>query len=298
MTQVADDDVGANFMLTAWSPDALLHIRKSLEDALNSSVQYSSALLMDYDTHSGGRLATNILMKEREEVGQTCCLVMGTIAAELEADHLLAPHTSTHQTPNDEMNYSSFACALRGGIIFCHSLGERQHGSSVHDSVALDRRSYEYHEPLTYLLPCVMTIVSNSISFDQGERKSNAEEALNFAIEALQKDDCLMLAMSRFLYRTSYKWRNVCKGIGPFSRIDDSTIQMTDSTLSTLKLCILIIIEFTSISTFPTQIDCLQTSLDLWKENLSRIGEWHCETLRISTASALNLISQCLLVNE
>ena len=318
MTGIADDDdddAGATSPSVAWSPDAILHIRISVEDALNSSVQYSNAMLSEYDVHSlGQRPATDNLTRERDEVGRICCLVMGTIAAELEVDHLLAPqgadilHTAPDKTQNDEMNHPSFARALRGGILFCNSLGERRHGCSIHERVALGQSSYyEYHEPLTYLLPCVMSIVANSIAY-RGESESNAEEALSFAIDALRKDDCLMLAMSGFLHRTCYTWRHVCKGTGPFYQIDDSTIQVTDSTISTLKLCILIVIEFTSIETSSAQVDrmpklsskevCLRPSLDLWKENLARINEWPCQTLRSSAASALDLISQCFLDNE
>jgi hypothetical protein len=238
---------------------------------------------------------------------------MGTIAAELEVDHLLAPqgadilHTAPGQTQNDEMNHPSFARALRGGILFCHSLGERRHGSSIHECVLGQSSYYEYHEPLTYLLPCVMSIVANSIAY-RGESESNAEEALSFAIDALRKDDCMMLAMSGFLHRTCYTWRNVCEGTGPFHQIDDLTIQVTDSTISTLKLCILIVIEFTSIDASSAQVDrmpklsskevCLRPLLDLWKENLVRISEWPCQTLRSSAASALDLISHCVLDNE
>ena len=140
-----------------------------------------------------------------------------------------------------------------------------------------------------------MSIVANSIAC-RGGSESNADEALNFAIDALRKDDCLMLAMSGFLHRTCYKWRNVCKGTEPLYQIDESTIQVTDSTISTLKLCILIVIEFTSIES--SKEVCLRPSLDLWEENLVRISEWPCQTLRSSAASALNLISHCLLDNE
>ena len=318
MTGIADDDdddAGATSPSVAWSPDAILHIRISVEDALNSSVQYSNAMLSEYDVHSlGQRPATDNLTRERVEVGRICCLVMGTIAAELEVDHLLAPqgadilHTAPDKTQNDEMNHPSFARALRGGILFCHSLGERRHGRSIHERVALGQSSYyEYHEPLTYLLPCVMSIVANSIAY-RGESESNAVEALSFAIDALRKDDCLMLAMSGFLHRTCYTWRHVCKGTGPLYQIDDSTIQGTDSTISALKLCILIVIEFTSIETSSAQVDrmpklsskevCLRPSLDLWKENLARINGWPCQTLRSSAASALDLISHYFLDNE
>jgi hypothetical protein len=308
MTEIADDDADATSPLITWTPDAILHIRNSLEDALNSSVQYCNALLFDCGVHSIAQPDTNIPATDRDDVGQTCCLVMGTIAAELEVDHLLAPQsadirTASDQTRGDEANYSSFACALRGGILFCHSLGEKWHGTS---RIALGQRSHEYDEPLTYLLPCVMSIVSKSLSY-QGEGESNPGDALDFAIDALRKDDCLMLAMSGFLCRTSCRWRNVCEGIGPSSGIDESIYHMTDSTISTLKLCILIIIEFDSISTSSTKMDRmpllisegvvrLQPTLDHWRTNLARIGEWPCQNLRSNAASALDLVSQCLVI--
>jgi hypothetical protein len=310
MTEIADDGAEAGSHLITWTPDAILHVRNSLEDALNSSVQYCNALLFDHGVHTIPRPDTNIPATERDQVGQTCCLVMGTIAAELEVDQLLAPHsadtrTTSDRTRDDETKYSSFACALRGGILFCHSLGERRHGTS---SNALGQRSHEYDEPLTYLLPCVMSIVSKSLSY-QGEGQSNPGDALDFAIDSLRKDDCLMLAMSGFLYRTSCRWRNVCEGIGPSSLIDESMNQMTDSAMSTLKLSILIIIEFTSIPTSSINFDqmpllrleggtLLQPSLDQWRTNLAQIGEWHCKNLRNNAASALDLLSQCLAMTQ
>ena len=100
-----DDDAGATSPSVAWSPDAILHIRISVEDALNSSVQYSNAMLPEYDVHSlGQRPATDNLTRERDEVGRICCLVMGTIAAAIETGDIsngrpTMPQPSERQMP-------------------------------------------------------------------------------------------------------------------------------------------------------------------------------------------------------
>lgn len=307
MTDIADDDDDSNSCFTnstaaTWSPDAILHIRQSVEDALNSSLQYFNALLSDGTLLSCVVNPTTTMrtafILEKEYVGQICCNIIGTIAAELDVDHLLAtPQADTiheHQN-NDEETSSSFAVTLCGAIMFCHSIGEKLHQKSFDESVAHDQRSMyddHHHDPLTYLLQCIMSIVTHASSSNlHGERSksNNTNEALNSVLVAFQKDDCLLFVISRFLLRTSNEWKSLSQDV------DELAIQTTDSLISTTKLCVIIIIEFNSIASAnssPITFDgCLQSSLDKWKTNLTQIvDEWSCENLRRSATEVLDLI--------
>ena len=220
MTTIAEDEEDA--LATTWTPDAILHIRKSLEDALNSSVQYFNTL---YDHIQPGQSGAITLSKEQDDIGRTCCLVMGTIAAELEVDHLLAPPSTgsekslaqEEEEEEREQNMSSFGHALRGAILFCHVVGENQSDEFQDD-------------PLVYLLPCIMSLVSNSSAYD-GESKSSVEVALQFALDGLKDNDCFVGAILKYLRRIS--------SVGTKGHDLDSTI-------STVKFCGIIINEFTA----------------------------------------------------
>jgi hypothetical protein len=302
MTDIVDDDENSSFTqntAATWSPDAILHIRQSLEDALNSSLQYANTLLSDtlhsYDMNPATSLRTTFIL-EKEYVGQICCHIIGTIAAELDVDHLLATPQADpiheHQNNDEEACISSsFAITLCGAIMFCHSLGEKFHQSILDESAAHNQRRSMYdhhHEPLTYLLPCIMSIVSHAASSNlHKESKSNTNEALNSVLVAFQKDDCLMFVISRYLLRTSNEWRSLSQGV------DELAIQTSDSLISTVKLCIIIIIEFHSIAnSSPIVLEgYLQCSLDNWNKNLTQIvDEWSCENLRSNATAVLNLI--------
>ena len=217
MTTIAEE------ALTTWTPDAILHIRKSLEDALNSSVQYFNTMMHPEQT------TTQIFPKDQDDVGRTCCLVMGTIAAELEVDHLLAPQSASSEKSlgsggeMSEKNLSSFGHALHGAILFCHALGKRQTG-------------LDSHEPLTYLLPCILSLLNASL----GEESDNstAKETLR----SLIKDDCFMLTILNFLVRVSKHW----------SGKQSPQMHSLGSMISTVKLCGLIIKDFNMVQKSST----------------------------------------------
>jgi len=260
--------------------------------------------------YSGHELILPSRVEEREEVGRTCCIVMGNIAAELEVEYLLATPSASIQTShasNEDKIASSFSNALREGILFCHSLGERQLLNGDHDSYALmSQRPYEYREPLTHLLPCIMSLVSN-VTSSQEESELSMEEELHFALAALCKNDCLVLAISKLLHRASKLWNNCFEAVVPLSQVDDSVIQQFDGVISLVKLCALIIDELTMIVNSPGQkyplpmlevCRELRLSLELWKKNLKSAYEWPSQTLRSSVDLALNQVSHCLLMLE
>ncbi|KAL9187014.1 hypothetical protein ACHAXT_010734 [Thalassiosira profunda] len=212
MTSIAEDEDS----LSSWSPDAILHIRTSLEDALNSTVQYFNSLPEESMKRRGSG---------SDEIGRSCCLVMGTIAAELEADHLFAPPSlDASPSADKERGSSLFSPALGSAIRFCDSIG------NCGDAVGTI--PYERQEPLAYLLPCIMSLVSNAAS-QQGEGK--ASEGMELALTNLQQGNCLVLALSGFLRRAASQLRESAQGGIP-------TIQ------SMVQLCALIVDEYTQIA--------------------------------------------------
>lgn len=217
-----------------------------------------------------GQTGTRQLLEEQEQVGRTCCLVMGTIAAELEVDYLLASPSGGIQdsfaSKNEENHASSFAYALREGILFCHSLGEKQLLSS--NSALTSQMPYEYHEPITHLLPCIMSLVST---------------------------DCLVLAISRFLSRASSQCCDSNEGVA-LSRVEDRDIEQADLMVSMLKLSTLIINDFAIIANsrqkeippmFCSKKVCqeLRHSLNLWKNHLTNTSQWPSQTLSLNEVS-------------
>ncbi|KAL3805683.1 hypothetical protein HJC23_005927 [Cyclotella cryptica] len=139
---------------TIWKPDAILHIRESLEDALNTSVQYFND--NDFTAKRTMTSSDSTTQREWEEIGRACCVVIGAIAPELELDHLLASHE------NEQSDPSSFVSALCAAILFSDYVSKNNQPNSK------DEMPFEYNEPLSCFLPCIMSIVSSAISdFDQ-----------------------------------------------------------------------------------------------------------------------------------
>lgn len=285
MTTLADDESA----LVNWSPDAILHVRKSLEDALNSSVQFFNRLLSEIHAEGGAVLPS--LSEDQCEVGRTCCSIMGTIAAELEVDQLLAPSASTgtegSQTQSDESNQSSFTYALQGAAIFCNSLGEKQlrdDNLGGHDC----RKPIEYHEPLIYLLPCIMSLVSTVVPEGQTEVIPSVREE----VRMLCKGGSLLTAISKYLNRASQRWRASVESKQQRSLL----IDQMDTILSTLNLCALIIDEVISTANLSEEAARgLRDSLSTWKKILAQASD-QCESKVLESKSAvLSQVSLCLL---
>ena len=223
MTQLAEDEDA----LTIWTPDAILHIRKSLEDALNSSIQYFNTLFADVEVE---QITSSLPMSDAQrDVGETCCLVMGMIAAELEVDHLLAPPVVDKQnslTSKEDKQQTSFGHALRGAILFCRSL----------DGIQTEAR----HEPLAHLLPCIISLVSSEVT-GQEEYKSSGVDALQFALDGLCKDNLFLNGISQLFDRTTTQLNKL------HSTQDNSNAQSIKSIMSTTNMCLDIIAEFSIV---------------------------------------------------
>ena len=166
MTAIAEDRGD----LSIWTPDAILHTRKSLEDALDAAVQYFTSFSEDEYVKYLSKIGEGWT-----EVGQTCSAVLGTIAADLELDFLFDMRRKDH----DEHQHSSlFAYALRSCLLFCKS-GE--------SAISLGKPSQ--NEPLPYIIPCLLNLSSEQQSDDKA----------NSALSILCKDDCLFLSVDDYL---------------------------------------------------------------------------------------------------
>jgi len=226
MTQLAEDED----VLTTWTPDAILHIRKSLEDALNSSIQYFNTLFADVEVEQS--TSATPMSDAQRDVGQTCCLVMGMIAAELEVDHLLAPPVvdkqnslSTKEDKEQSQNLSLFGHSLRGAVLFCClSLGTMN--------------SKAHHEPLAHLLPCIISLVSTGDTDQEEYKSSGVEDALQFALDGLCKDNLFLNGVSQSFDRTTKQLNEV------HSTQNNPNSQILKSMMSTTNMCLDIIAEF------------------------------------------------------
>ncbi|EJK78050.1 hypothetical protein THAOC_00075 [Thalassiosira oceanica] len=163
MTSIAEDRGD----LSIWTPDAILHTRKSLEDALDATVQYFTSFSEDEYIKCLSKIDEGWT-----EVGQTCCAVLGTIAADLELDFLF----DMRRKNQDEHQHSSlFAYALRSCLLFCKS------GESLGKPIQ--------NEPLPFIIPCLLNLSSEQQSDDEATS----------AISILCKDDCLFLSVDDYL---------------------------------------------------------------------------------------------------
>jgi hypothetical protein len=189
MTSLADDedeDISSVNSVKVWTPDAVLHTQQSLEDALNAAIQYFNE--NDVSDANSIYSSSDEARKEWEEIGRTCCLVLGTIAPELELGQLLSSH--------DKGDYDShsFVIAMCKCVLFCGSVAEKV--SSNKNEV----RKLEYEEPLSCILPCIMSIVDIAISdFDVDNIK--AKEPAHMALKSLCNEGELVRIISKFLNR-------------------------------------------------------------------------------------------------
>lgn len=150
MTNLADDDDEDMMEDVVWTPDAILHMRQSLQDAMNAAIQYFNE--NDFSSIMNCRLSSsNELKSEWEEIGRTCCLILGTIAPE-ELDQLL------NNDDGEDSDSPSFTNALCTCVLFC---GSTKH-ESYHQSAQLKN-----DEPISCLLPCIMSIIDIACSGDE-----------------------------------------------------------------------------------------------------------------------------------
>ena len=310
MTTIAEQE---DALVDKWLPAAILHIRHSLEDALNSSVQHLTILLEDTfpeppSTSAANRLTQHISSaqvsrfrksldaprgQEQDEVGRMCCAVLGSIAAELEVEYLLSTGAGIRSSATDDNTAApSFAYALRGGILFCNALGERQLRNGGCDHLAAQIKTPpEYHEPLIHLLPCIISLVSNCRVGNELPKGNK----LQLAFSTICEDDCLVVAVSGLLGRA-------------FRQLDDSTVGgqlslMDDERVSVVKSCALIISLVCSPDRkYPSQqhtaFFCeLCLLLQRWKNCLSTC-DWPSQASRTNIAQSLDQVSRCLLIVE
>ncbi|KAL7484924.1 hypothetical protein ACHAW6_010531 [Cyclotella cf. meneghiniana] len=172
---------------TAFTPDAILHIRKSLEDALNTSVQYFND--GDFTMEKILTLSDYTVQSDWEEIGRACCLVIGTIAPELELDELLASHDK------ESCDHSSFVNALCSCILFSDYVAKKNQPNSKSETV-----HFEFDEPLSCLLPCIMSFVS-SASSDSDQESIWPRESPYRVLVTLCRDANFVNVISQFLHR-------------------------------------------------------------------------------------------------
>jgi hypothetical protein len=187
MTSLADEedeDMSSVNSVKVWTPEAILHTQQSIEDALNAAIQFFN----ENDVSDINLLCSysNEAKDEWEEIGRTCCLVLGTIAPELELDQLLSCRDK------EDYGSSSFVNALRACVLFCGSVAEKESSSQV--------LRLECKEPLSCILPCIMSILDIAISdFDADNIKT--KESANLALKSLCEKGDMMRIMAEFLNR-------------------------------------------------------------------------------------------------
>jgi hypothetical protein len=304
MTSMVDDE-NHGAIRSPWSPDAILHIRTSLEDALNSSMQYLTLFPGDLNSSKYHTLVMDddafpMDSKDNVEIWYACCLITGSIANDLELDQILTMSSAESIGSNNSLvvdrGVPSFILALRGGIQFCTSLAERQCLSDLHC-----RETLEF-EPLIHLLPSTTSLVSHLAFGDDDEVTSTLAEVLKRGKQAVSEDDWLMFAISKFLRRFSDQWRGFWQGREVLTSIDSFLTRRANSVISVVDMCVVIIssVGFMATSTrkikyatLAKRVDLI-TILNLWKRNLVDICEWPNEVLKCSSAETLDKVSQLL----
>jgi hypothetical protein len=301
VTSLVDDEDGVAFV-TPWSPDAVLHIRTSLEDALNSSMQYITIFSGDCNSTKYHPLAEDDVVSPLDvEIWHACCLITGSIADELDVDQLLVLSSaesivSNHCSLGGESNVPPIVLALRSGIEFSNSLAERRCLRNLNCQESLEL------EPLVYLLPSMMSLVSRLAFGDDDEVASNMAESLQLAKKAFNADDWLMLTISKFLRRLSDQWSEYCQRRVNIRSIDSLVVRRTNSVVSVVDMCLVIISSLGYITTSTRKVNYAALSkrvginvvFDRWKHNLKAIGEWPSEELRCSSAETLDKVSLLL----
>jgi hypothetical protein len=168
-----------------WTPDAILHTRHSLQDALNAAIQYfneNDCLFNDKECDT----SNDRLQSEWEEIGKTCCLIIGLIAPELELDQLL------HNYKEEKSSSSSFVGALSACILFC--------GSDATTTKACNSQKFGHDELLSCLLPCIASVIDNATT-DDDDGGTNTKESAQQVLVSLCNDGNLVQIISEYLNR-------------------------------------------------------------------------------------------------
>ena len=190
MTSLADIEDEHNMQSEGqrivWNPDAILHTRQSLQDALNAAIQYFNEI--EYSQSEPSDIPGQKLHMQWKTIGRMCCMIMGIIAPELELDELLNGHDKEKSTS------SSFVDALCTCILFCDSVATKDTHGSKHM-----RNEFEHDEPLSCILSSVMFILDIASS-DHDEVVGIQERAQQVLI-TLCNDGELARVMSSFLDR-------------------------------------------------------------------------------------------------
>eukprot|EP00984_Skeletonema_dohrnii_P006791 scaffold2425_cov76-Skeletonema_dohrnii-CCMP3373.AAC.7 len=261
MTSLADDGEGV-IASGVWVPEALLHIRKSLEDALNSSVQYLNSF-------SCGQDETAFAISDKaNNVGRICCVLVGTIASELEVEDLLISPSIDERNMEltKEAEASCFATALSAGVLLCNAMGEKN---------VTNAERLETSEPLCCLLPCIMSVVACS----------NTNENVQIAVSSL--DGPLVYVMSRFLHRAGERWKHLDRR----SQTDEGF-----TILSITGLCLLIIEEMVTSSASRAGYQELTSPLIVWKEALAVAEDEVEDALKEHVDTTLQQVVNCLII--
>ena len=266
MTRLVDDDkeVDGGASGDIWMPEGLLNIRQSLEDALNSSIQYLNSSQAAVSSDQAG------------EVGKVCCVLVGAIASELEIEDLLISPSIDERNMQltKEADSSCFASALGAGISLCNTVGE----ANIMNS---DER-LETCEPLCCLLPCIMSVVSSC--------SSSSNERVQIAASSLCKEGHLMDVISQFIHRALKHWKRLDRSF----RIDE-----VFATLPIIGLCVLIVEELVTSSATIGDYEQLRSSMNGWKNELSNeIESEVAGLLKEDIAQTLQQVSNCLIILE
>eukprot|EP00577_Skeletonema_sp_RCC1716_P005585 CAMPEP_0113399162 /NCGR_PEP_ID=MMETSP0013_2-20120614/15379_1 /TAXON_ID=2843 ORGANISM="Skeletonema costatum, Strain 1716" /NCGR_SAMPLE_ID=MMETSP0013_2 /ASSEMBLY_ACC=CAM_ASM_000158 /LENGTH=781 /DNA_ID=CAMNT_0000284019 /DNA_START=6 /DNA_END=2351 /DNA_ORIENTATION=- /assembly_acc=CAM_ASM_000158 len=261
MTSLADDGEGV-IASGVWVPEALLHIRKSLEDALNSSVQYLNSF-------SCGQDETPIAVSDQaNNVGRICCVLVGTIASELEVEDLLISPSIDERNMEltKEAEASCFATALAAGMLLCNAMGEKN---------VTNAERLETSEPLCCLLPCIMSVVACS----------NSNKNVQTAVSSLDRP--LVYVMSRFLHRAGERWKHLDRR----SQTDEAF-----TILSITGLCLLIIEEMVTSSASRVGYQELTSPLIVWREALLEEEDEVEDALKEHVDTTLQQVGNCLII--
>ena len=142
------------------------------------------------------------------------------LSALLDEDPMFTCNDDQH---NEQHNMSSFGHALRRAVLFCCSFG-----------IQPETR----HEPLAHLLPCIISLVSSEVTGQEEYKSSGIEDALQFALDGLCKDNLFLDGVSQLFDRTTTQLNQL------HSTQNNSNAQSIKSMMSTTNMCIDTIAEF------------------------------------------------------
>jgi len=212
-----------------------------------------------------------VVSEQASKVGRICCVLVGTIASELEVEDLLISPSIDERNMQltKEAESSCFASALAAGMLLCHSVGETN---------VMNTERLETCEPLCCLLPCIMSVVACSSS---NERVQNA-------VSSLYKDGRLVHVMCRFLLRAGERWKRLDRS----SQIDEAF-----AILSITGLCLLIVEELVTSSASRAEYQELTSPLKVWKEALlSDVKSEAEDVLKEHVEQTLQQVGNCLII--